>query len=165
MAELIIIRGNSGTGKSAVAKKLREKLSGQKVAWIEQDYLRRIVLKEKDKPEKIDILGLIQQTVKYTLDKGYIVILEGNFFKKKYKDALMELIDDNSINSHTFYIDVSLEETLRRHKTSPNANEFGEKELRDWYAEKDYLDIEGEVIINEDSSLEETVNLIIKIIS
>lgn len=162
MSKLIIIRGNSGSGKSTVAKKLREELKGQKVAWIEQDHFRRIVLKEKDKPENTDILGLIQQTVQYVLNKGYIAILEGIFSKDKYKKTLVELIKENPGKSHVFYIDISLEETFRRHKTKPNAHEFGEKEMRGWYLEKNYLGVEGETIINEASSIEETVDLILK---
>lgn len=161
MSKLIIIRGNSGSGKSTVAKNLRERLKGQKVAWIEQDHFRRIVLKEKDKPENTDILGLIKQTVQYVLDNDYIVILEGIFSKDKYKDILIELIENSSRESCVFYIDVSLKETLRRHKAKPNAHEFGEKEMRIWYLEKDYLGIQGETIINEKSSLEETVDLML----
>ncbi|WP_139244161.1 AAA family ATPase [Arthrobacter alpinus] len=41
MSLLIVVRGNSGSGKSSVARALQQELSG---VWIEQDYFRRTVL-------------------------------------------------------------------------------------------------------------------------
>ena len=46
---LIVLRGNSGAGKSRIARTLRSRLSGC-VAWVEQDYFRRVVLREHDVP-------------------------------------------------------------------------------------------------------------------
>src|SRR5215469_16547178 len=48
---LIVLRGNSGSGKSTVAKALRE-VYGRGVAWVSQDLIRRIILKEKDQPAR-----------------------------------------------------------------------------------------------------------------
>lgn len=47
MAVLIILRGNSGSGKTSVAKKLQEKL-GPKTMLISQDVVRREMLHTKD---------------------------------------------------------------------------------------------------------------------
>ena len=44
---LIVLRGNSGSGKSTVARAVRERY-GRGCALVEQDYLRRIVLRELD---------------------------------------------------------------------------------------------------------------------
>jgi len=44
---LVIVRGNSGSGKSTVAAEVRRRY-GRGCALIEQDYLRRIVLREHD---------------------------------------------------------------------------------------------------------------------
>lgn len=157
--KLIIIRGNSGSGKSAVAERLREELD-DKVAIVGLDTLRRTILKEPDKLENTDIIGLIEQTVTYSLSKGYTVILEGILSKPKYKDMLMKLVDNADCDSHIYYIDVSLEETLKRHKTKPIANEVTDEQLTSWYQPKNYLDVPREIIIDESSSLNETVNLI-----
>jgi len=48
-SRLIVLRGNSGSGKSTTARALRERF-GRRLAWVEQDYLRRVVLKEHDVP-------------------------------------------------------------------------------------------------------------------
>jgi predicted kinase len=44
---LIVLRGNSGSGKSTVARALREAY-GRGIAWVSQDLIRRIILEEKD---------------------------------------------------------------------------------------------------------------------
>jgi len=160
MNKLIIIRGNSGSGKSIVAEELRNTMNG-KVALIGQDTLRRTILMETDSAENIDILGLMKQTVIYCLDNGYNVILEGILSRPKYGDLLGELMDYEETKSHVFYIDVSLEETIQRHKTKPIASEVSDEKLKEWYQEKNYLEFENEVIIPEESSLQETVGLIL----
>lgn len=162
--KLIIIRGNSASGKSAVAEKLRETLGG-KVAVVGLDTLRRTVLREPDMLENTDIIGLIEQTVTYCLGNGYTVIIEGILSKPKYRDLLMKLMDTTDCPSAVFYIDVSIEETITRHKTKPIANEVTDEQLRSWFQPKNYLDVPGEIIIGEDSSLDATVALIQKTIS
>lgn len=46
---LIVLRGNSGSGKSSVAMVLREAY-GRGLAWVSQDLIRRIILRERDRP-------------------------------------------------------------------------------------------------------------------
>ena len=157
--KLVIIRGNSGSGKSAVAERLREELDG-KVAIVNLDTLRRSILKEPDELDNTDIIGLIEQTVTYCLSKDYTVIVEGILSKPKYKDMLMKLVDNADCDSHIYYIDVSLEKTLKRHKTKPIANEVTDEQLTSWYQPKNYLDVPGEMIIDESSTLEDTLKLI-----
>jgi 2-phosphoglycerate kinase len=124
-------------------------------------------LTEKDKPDQTVILGLVEQTVLYCLVNGYDVILEGIFPADKYRDMLVHMIGSVVQNEHqifTFYLDVSLEETLRRHKTKREACEFGEDKLRQWYRKKDYLNIREEVIIPETLSPEESIERIMELV-
>ncbi|MFE4060604.1 kinase, partial [Streptomyces sp. NPDC059096] len=46
---LVVLRGNSASGKSSVATGLRERF-GRGLAVVGQDNLRRIVLRERDRP-------------------------------------------------------------------------------------------------------------------
>ena len=80
---LIVLRGNSGAGKSTVARALREAY-GRGVAWVSQDLIRRIILKEKDRPGAANI-GLIDQVARYSLDHGYHVVLDGIFYGQSLK--------------------------------------------------------------------------------
>ena len=157
--KLIIIRGNSASGKSAVAEQLRIELGG-KVAVVGLDTLRRTILREPDELGNTDIIGLLDQTVRYSLEHGYTVIVEGILSKPKYRDLLMELMNIPDCDSAVFYIDVSIEETIKRHKTKPIADEVTDEQLRSWYQPKNYLDVPDEVIIGDASSLEDTVRSI-----
>ncbi|GAA1603543.1 hypothetical protein GCM10009789_66960 [Kribbella sancticallisti] len=90
---LVVLRGNSGSGKSTTAQEVRRRV-GRGVAWVEQDYLRRILFREHDRPG-VPNIGLIDQTVRYALGHGYHVILEGILYSPHYGAMLRELIADH----------------------------------------------------------------------
>jgi adenylate kinase family enzyme len=156
-SKLIVIRGNSGSGKGTVAKGIRE-VSDRKIALVEQDYLRRFVLKEKEKDGGNNI-DLIFQTVTFALSREYDVILEGILNFSRYGQMLRNL-EASCPDNHFYYLDISLEESLKRHATKPNAHEFGEKEMTDWYKPLDLTGFPNEIIIPETSSTLETVQFI-----
>jgi predicted kinase len=156
---LIVLRGNSGSGKTTVATALRETY-GRGVAWVSQDLIRRIILKEKDQPGGLNI-GLIDQVARYSLDNGYHVVLDGIFYADRYEAMLAGLARDHLGPSRFYYLDVSMEETLRRHATRPQAGEFGADEMRDWYRPRDLLGAIRERVIPETTTLHETTALIL----
>jgi predicted kinase len=158
-SKLIVLRGNSASGKSTVARRLRE-ASSCRIALVEQDYLRRIVLNEEETAGG-DNIDLIFQVVTFALSRGYDVVLEGMLVFHRYGETLRELA--RLCPDHNFfYFDVSFEETLRRHATKPIANEVGEHQLREWYLERNVTGFAGETIIPETLSVEETVALIVR---
>lgn len=158
-SKLIILRGNSGAGKSTVAKALRDD-TGRKVAIIEQDYLRRVILREKFE-SGTDTLELIEQTVKFALAHKYDVILEGILPFTVYGGMLSRLVEQCP-QHYMYYFDVSLDETIRRHAAKTEAQDFGEEELRKWYRQDDYTYFDGERIIPESSTIDQTVRRIVK---
>jgi len=158
ISKLIILRGPSGSGKSSTAKKLRE-LSTDRVAIVEQDYVRRVILKEKDTPDGHNI-ALLAAIVLTCLDKGYTVILEGILTRKHYGTMLAQLYTAHPVHNYIYYFDVSLDETLKRHATKPNSQDFGETEMRRWYEASDLLGAPGEKIIAETLNQDEIVALI-----
>jgi hypothetical protein len=89
------------------------------------------------------------------------VVLEGILVYHRYGEMLRELARVCS-DHHIFYLDVSFEETLRRHATKPIVNEVREHQLRAWYHERDVTGFPGETIVPEASSVEETVALIVR---
>ena len=162
-AKLIIIRGNSGSGKSTVARMLREELD-EHTMLIPQDIVRREMLFVKDRIGNPTI-ALLPQMALYGKSIGYDVILEGILSKKLYGKTLKELIKEYGHNAHVFYMDASFEETLHRHETKPNRHEYGSEKMKEWWLEKDYLVIPSEYIIPENLSPNEAVQYILSIVT
>lgn len=156
---LAVLRGNSGSGKSTTAQELRRQL-GRGIAWVEQDHFRRIVLREHDRPGGVNA-GLIGQTVRYSLDNGYDVILEGILYAAHYGDMLRELCADHLGTTGHYYFDIPFEETIARHSTRPLARDVTVENMRQWYRPRDLLDFVDEHIIDEKSSISDTTQRII----
>lgn len=157
--KLIVLRGPSGSGKSSIAKMVRDSQKSP-MALVEQDYLRRVILREKDASDGSHI-EFIKTTALFALDHSYNVIMEGIFDAGRYEKMFEELVQHHPQNNHFFYFDVSFNETLRRHQTKPNKNDFGEIEMRRWYKEKDLLQCVRERLIPETNTLEESVRLVL----
>jgi predicted ABC-type ATPase len=155
---LVVLRGNSGSGKSSVAAGMRERF-GRGLALVGQDNLRRVVLRERDRPGAANI-GLIDLTARYALDAGYHVAIEGILYADRYGEMLTRLRADHRGPTHAYYLHVPFEQTLVRHATKPIAHEVGEPQLRDWYRELDLLPGGVETVIGTDSTLGETVDRI-----
>jgi predicted kinase len=156
---LIVLRGNSASGKTTTAMALRLRM-GRETALVQQDVMRRVILKEHDVPGGINI-DLIELTTRFALDRGYDVILEGILSAARYGEMLRGLLDDHLGSTSFYYFDVSLAETFRRHATRPLASEFGQEEMRRWYREADLLGVPHERVIPESRSLDETVSAIL----
>ncbi|MGX1885464.1 AAA family ATPase [Streptomyces sp. NPDC055287] len=156
---LVVLRGNSASGKSSVAAGIRARF-GRGLALVGQDNLRRIVLRERDRPGAANI-GLIDTVARYALDAGYHVVLEGILYADHYGDTLAQLRADHRGPTHGYYLHVPLAETLARHATKPIADEVGEADLRDWYRHLDLLPGGTETVIGTDSTLTETVDRIL----
>ena len=157
---LIILRGNSGCGKTSTARLLQRQL-GYGTMLVSQDVVRREMLRVKDS-ESNPAIQLIYDLCMYGNNVGYTVILEGILSNKKYGAMLQRLLNDFQGDKLVYYFDISFEETMRRHATKPNAHEFGELEMRRWWKEKDYLDFENEFLIRNDTSQEDLINMILK---
>ncbi|MFF3917618.1 AAA family ATPase [Streptomyces sp. NPDC001852] len=157
---LVVLRGNSASGKSSVAAGIRDRF-GRGLALVEQDNLRRIVLRERDRPGAANI-GLIDTVARYALDAGYHVVVEGILYADRYGDMLARLRADHRGPTHGYYLDVPFDETLARHATKPIAGQVTEADLRDWYRQRDLLPGGVETVIAAGSSLPETVERIMR---
>lgn len=155
---LICLRGNSGSGKSTIARELRYR-HGRGCALVGQDHIRRILLRERDKPGGL-APTLIAQNVHFCLDHGYHVILEGIMHTARYRSMLTELRDAHRGRTLFVYLDVSLPETLRRHETRPMAAEVPPENLRSWYTQRDVLGWSDELVLPETTTLEQAIERI-----
>lgn len=89
------------------------------------------------------------------------VIIEGIFYTKWYLE-MFRALSNHFENTFPYYYDLSFEETVLRHSKRDKINEFGEKEMKSWWNEKDYLNFENEKLITEEMSLSDAVTFIIE---
>jgi len=134
---------------------------GYETMLIPQDVVRREMLRVKDK-ENNPSINLVYDLAMYGNKIGFDVIVEGIFVIERYGDMLRKLINDFSGESHVYYFDIPIEVTIERHATKPNSHEFGEKELREWWVEKDYLGVPQEKMITADLSKDEILEMFVK---
>ncbi|MFY1701729.1 AAA family ATPase [Micromonospora sp. WMMA1923] len=158
---LVIIRGNSGSGKTTTAREVRRRY-GRGAALLEQDYLRRIILREHDSTH-IDPVAptFITTTARTALDLGYHVILEGILHTERYAPALHHLIDRHPGPTAVYYLDVPYDETLRRHATRTEPIPVTPDQMRHWYTHLDLLGTPDEITIPEHHTLDQTVTTIL----
>ncbi|MDQ2844946.1 MAG: AAA family ATPase [Actinomycetota bacterium] len=143
---LIVIRGNSASGKSTLALRLQHAL-GPGTANIGQDHFRRIVLREHDVPGGTNI-GFIDSSARYCLAAGWNVIVEGILIASHYGDMLRALVSSHQGPTHLYYIRVDLEETVRRHQARPLAAKVPSAKLYEWFHADDLLGLPGEIVID-----------------
>ncbi|TFE00603.1 kinase [Jeotgalibacillus salarius] len=150
---LIILRGNSGSGKTTIAQRLQKHL-GHGTLLVSQDVIRRNMLMVHDR-EGNPSIDLTRQIAEYGKGTCEFVIVEGIFNKKRYGDMLKGLIKLYDDKAHTYYFDLSFEETVRRHNMRDKKIDFGEDSLRAWWNPNDELGVEGETLLTDRMSEEE----------
>ncbi|MFJ7745557.1 kinase [Peribacillus sp. NPDC097295] len=158
-SKLIIIRGNSGSGKTTIAKSLQLQL-GKGTLLVSQDTVRRDMLMVHDREGNLSI-DLIRQITEYGKGKCEYVILEGILHKNLYDDMLHHLIQFYNEKVYTYYFDLSFEETVKRHNSRSKKMDFGEESLRAWWKPNDCLGVDRERNLTDDMSRNDIVKLIL----
>lgn len=157
MSKVILIRGNSGSGKTTIANELHDILGAGNLL-ISQDYVRRTMLKVCDSPMNLAI-GLMESMIDYSIKNCEYTIVEGILINNKYVDMLRNTLRKADI-VNVYYYDLSFEETLRRHDTKNNTD-FGSSRMKDWFTPHDFIGIENEKSISEDVTKDDAIKLIL----
>jgi hypothetical protein len=126
------------------------------VALVQQDVIRRELLRERDQPGGLNI-ELIALNVRFCLAHDYDVVLEGILHSSRYGEMIRSLLNGHQGPSFVYYYDIPFEETVRRHASKANRDEFGEREMAEWFVDRDLLGVPGEQIIGPGQAQEETV--------
>ena len=127
---------------------------------IPQDTIRRDIVRVADELGN-PAIELIINIAKYGNKIEYDVIIEGILDRKKYGKMLQE-VAKNFDEVYAYYFDLSFQETLVRHSTKDKRSEFGEKEMKQWWVEKDYLNWPNEVMLKAELSKEDVLNMMMK---
>lgn len=162
-AKIIILRGNSGSGKTTIAHRLQKEL-GQGTLVISQDVIRREMLWVNDGADT-KALPLLIDLVQYGRQHCEFVILEGILNSNWYRDLFEAILSEYGTNIFAYYYDLPFEETLQRHQTKPNCNDFGEDAMRRWWNDKDYIGMISEKSLSAELSIDETITMIMDDIS
>lgn len=156
--KLIVLRGNSASGKTTIAKRLQDHF-GRGTLLVSQDVVRRDMLQVQDRDGNLST-ELIRQIAEYGKGKCPIVILEGIFMKQRYEGLLLDLIRFYNGEAFVYYFDLPFEKTLERHNTRSQSQDFGEESLEKWWTPKDDLSVAGEQLLTEEMSEQAIVELI-----
>ncbi|MEV0900001.1 AAA family ATPase [Actinoplanes sp. NPDC049802] len=158
---LVVIRGNSGSGKTTTAREVRRRY-GRGTALVEQDHLRRVLLREHGGTGHDPVApAFIDATVRSALGLGYHVVLEGILDSGGHATILRRLIADHPGPSSVFYLDVSFEETVRRYAGRAEPIPVTAAMMREWYTDRDLLGVDGERVIEESTGFGEAVGTIL----
>ena len=158
-AKLVILRGNSGSGKSTVAKGLQRRI-GRNTLMIPQDTVRREMLLAHDGPNSA-ALPLLMHLLRYGHEYSKVTILEGILDAACYRPLFELALQLYGTEIYAYYYDLPFDETLKRHETKPNRAHFGEADMRRWWKEKDYIGIIPETTITPTQSLDGTIEMIL----
>lgn len=152
---LIILRGNSGSGKTTIARRL-QKVLGENTMVISQDTVRREMLNAHDGADT-PALPLIKQLVLYGSEHCSTVILEGILRSKRYEELFEYCRSLYKDEIYAYYFDLSFEETCRRHSTRECSSEFTAEQMKQWWKEQDCSSLLEEQMISEEKTEEEII--------
>lgn len=157
---LIILRGNSASGKTSAAWRIRESF-GSGIAIVSQDVIRRDVLKQPDHPGNAAI-GLIDLTARYALDFGFHVVLEGILYSDIYGPMLQCLAAEHQGRTHAYYWDIPFAKTVQRHTASDRADSFNSDQMAEWYRPHDIIPALNERVFDGAVSQDDAVQTILR---
>ncbi|BCA85715.1 ATPase AAA [Enterococcus saigonensis] len=162
MSKLIILRGNSGSGKTTVAKELQNSFPNGVVMRIGQDEVRRDMLNVKDDTSHLAVLA-IENLAMFGHKHYPVVIIEGILNREIYGQMLNKLrkIFDQT---NCYYFDLPFTVTVMRHQQRKQRCSFSEKDMARWWLNKDYLRFENEKIIDPKMSQREIVTMLRQIV-
>lgn len=158
---LIIIRGNSASGKSTLARRVQKEASVP-VAVIEQDYFRHDLFGSKwgDVEYHVRSALIVAMTLQL-LRSGVTVILEGSLPSKWFTEVLAAIQKEWHGEVVAFCYVLDLEETVRRHHTRDKRTHFGEDTLREWYSERDPVKGLREDILDKEVTLDHAIRQVL----
>ena len=128
---LVVLRGNSGSGKSTVARMVQQRFDRGTCLIVEQDRVRREMLRERDVAGALNI-HLIEAIATWGLDRGLVVVVDGILNRSRYQ-RMLERLRDRSSSAHFFAWDLEFAETVRRHGQRPQRTVFTAEDMAPWY--------------------------------
>lgn len=156
MTTLILLRGNSGCGKTTLANQLAARLPIKATLVLHQDMLRRDLLHASDHAGT-PAVALIATLATFGQRHYRYVIIEGILRRDVYGAMLTTLYAQFRPAAFAYYLDMSFADTLKRDALKPTP--FGETKLRRWWREGDQLPFEQVFAAGETARLTQQIYL------
>ncbi len=130
---LIILRGAPSSGKSTIAKKIRD--YDKKITWLKVDNFKPFF---DDDNETIidDVNDMALNSLDYLLDHGFSVVMEGIFQNPRYIQKAVDIAKNKNILSKVYLLDCSLNMLKERDRVREGVKEGCRKPLGDEKIEK-----------------------------
>jgi len=138
---LVIIRGAPASGKTTIAKKLRN--FEDKVVWLKVDNFKDFFSDEVSEKEQecVDRSALV--TLKYLLDNGFSVVMEKIFYDPSITPLAVNAAKTRNVKCKIFQIKCSLQVLQERDRNRPGIKEGCRKPLGDVVIENIYTQLES----------------------
>lgn len=117
-AKLIIIRGNSASGKTTLAAKLAAKMPQAQTLLLHQDMLRRDLLHASNREGTLEV-PLIETLAEFGRQHYRCTIVEGILRRDVYGAMLRHVAATFAPSVWTYYLALPFEETVARDRTKP----------------------------------------------
>lgn len=126
---LIILRGAPSSGKSTIAKNLRD--YEKKIAWLKVDNFKPFFAESTDLILD-DVNNSAIVILNYLLDQKFSIVMEGVFQNPFYIQKAVEVAKQKNISFCVYELVCSLETLQKRDKTRPGIKEGCRKPLGDF---------------------------------
>jgi predicted kinase len=133
MPTLVIIRGNSGSGKTSMADALQAHFGAENCLVIHQDQIRRELLHANDHVDT-PAVALIANLIRFGLAHYPLVIVEGILRRDVYGEMLNQVVSEWHGPTLSYYLDVAFATCVAH-----NAQRFDEDIQRRWWQADDVL--------------------------
>lgn len=158
MSKLIILRGNSGSGKTTIAKTLRNNFPNGYIMTIGQDEIRREILNVKDTPDNLTV-SVIKNLALFGREHYPVVIIEGILNRGIYGNMLEELALFFE-QTDCYYFDLTFSDTVARHQTRKHLTTFTTCDMARWWLADDYLGFADETLFTAEMTKKTIVDMI-----
>ncbi|WP_433565097.1 hypothetical protein ACQP1O_07295 [Nocardia sp. CA-151230] len=131
MSVLVVVRGNSASGKSTAALAVQQRFARGVCLVVPQDVVRRQMLREPDAAGAANI-ELLEHVATFGLARGLVVIVEGILNAGRY-GSMLERLTATADHALHYCFDLTFEETVARHLGSSRAADFSPEQMAEWY--------------------------------
>ena len=160
---LVILRGLPASGKSTIAKKLRN--FSERIVWLKVDSFKDFFGEGTD--EQLEAANeAALSSLKYLLSKNYSVVMDGVFQDLSYIDRAGKIAGEMGLSFKIFELEISLEGAKQRDKSRDGIKEGFREPIADEVlnhilervSSKDYSGVIK--IDTENNSLEECIRIV-----